>query len=615
LNPDATLAKLLAEGQLLAALSEAERLASSDPAIALRHHNLAVVKMLNDRWSGAIVSFEDCLRIDPHHKEARIHYPTALLEGGFEDRAVTELALALAASPESVQLHRTLGRALAKLGKNAQASDAFKEALRLDPTNLKTLDAAFTFFYEHGEESLAADCGARLAQLLPQQAAAAIRCANAHMRAGNLHAALLAYERAVDLDPADGTVHSVFLYAQIFDERRNGAELLAAHRSWAARHCPPIGSDRVFPNSKDPDRRLRVGVLSGELSGGSGSFFVPPLFRHHDRTSLELFAYSTNPTNQVAPYFDHWTEVATLSDDEVEAEILGDQVDILVDISGHLPHRRLTVFGRKPAPVQISIPRYPCTTGLDAIDYRLTDKWSDPIGRTESHYCEKLIHLPGGYLAYEPPVCAPAVNSLPALDNGWVTFGFLQSPSKLNAHVMDTIAAVVTSTKNSRLLIHYAIHDFDRPGRYARQHIAQALTDRGVEADRIIFRGPLPLKEHLEVVAQIDIALDSFPYSGQTTTCECLWMGVPVVTLGGDRHAGRVSTAILYRSHLDGWVAESSAQYVQIATQNASFLPQLATLRGNLRERFSRSPVMNGPQVAREIETAYRSAWLEWCRR
>ena len=615
MSSDATLAKLLAEGQLLAALAEAEQLASSDPTTALRHHNLAIINMLNKRWVEAIASFEECLRIDPHHKEARIHYPTALLEAGFEARAMTEARLALTASPESVQLHRTLGRALAKLGKTTEATDSFEQALRLDATNLKTLDTAFTFFYEHGEESLAADCGAKLAQLLPQQAAAAIRCANAHMRAGNLRDALLAYERAVDLDPSDASTHSVFLYAQIFDERRSGADLLASHRAWTARHCPLPGSARVYPNSKDPNRRLRIGVLSGELSGGSGSFFVPPLFRHQDHSNFELFAYSTNPAHQAAPCFDHWTEVATLTDDEIEAAILGDTIDILLDISGHLPHRRLTVFGRKPAPVQISFPRYPCTTGLDAIDYRLTDAWSDPVGLTESDYCEKLICIPSGYLAYEPPACAPAVNSLPALNNGSITFGFFQSPSKLNAQVLDTLATVLTRAKHGRLLIHYAVHDFDRPGRHARESIVRALADRGVEADRITFRGPLPREEHLKVVAQADIALDSFPYSGQTTTCECLWMGVPVVTLADERHSGRVSAAILRRTQLDDWVAESPVEYAEMAVQKASLLSQLAATRGNLRQRFFESPVMDGPQVAREIETAYRSAWLEWCRR
>jgi predicted O-linked N-acetylglucosamine transferase (SPINDLY family) len=350
------------------------------------------------------------------------------------------------------------------------------------------------------------------------------------------------------------------------------------------------------------------------LSGGSGSFFVPPLFRHRDQSKFELFAYSTNAAHQASPFFDHWTDVSTLTDDEIEAAILGDAIDILVDISGHLPHRRLAVFGRKPAPVQISFPRYPCTTGLDAIDYRLTDEWCDPPGHTESHYSEKLIRLPGGYLAYEAPGCAPAVDSLPALHNGWVTFGFFQTPSKLNVQFLDALAGVLTAAKNSRLLIHYAIHDFDRPGRQARERILQALTDRGVHAGRIIFRGPLALEQHLELVAQTDIALDSFPYSGQTTTCECLWMGVPVVTLAGKRHSGRVSAAILRRSRLDDWVAETAAEYVEIAVRKASVLSELSALRGHLRELFSDSPVMDGAKVAREVEAAYRFAWSEWCR-
>jgi predicted O-linked N-acetylglucosamine transferase (SPINDLY family) len=198
--------------------------------------------------------------------------------------------------------------------------------------------------------------------------------------------------------------------------------------------------------------------------------------------------------------------------------------------------------------------------------------------------------------------------------NGYVTFGLFQTPLKLNARVLDTVAAVLIRTTDSRLLIHYAIHDFDRPGRYARERIVQALSERGVDPARLSFRGTLSLSEHLELVSQVDIALDSFPYSGQTTTCECLWMGVPVVTLAGERFASRVSAAILRRAGFDDWVAESVPEYVDIAVRKASTLSELSALRGSMRAQFSGSPVMDGARVARELEDAYRFAWREWCR-
>jgi predicted O-linked N-acetylglucosamine transferase (SPINDLY family) len=570
------------------------------------------------RWTEAIAAFESCFALDPGHVEARIHYPTALLESGRAEQAATQARRSLESSRNSPQLHRTLGRALAKLGKPEEAVAAFRESLRLDPDNQKTLDAAFTFFFETGEESLAAECGARLPQVFPQQAAAWLYSAHAYMRAGELDSALAAYREALKLDPTSTDTHSVLLHAQLMDESETPDSLLAAHREWAARHCPAAGCNQEFPNAADPHRRLRVGILTGEFVAGSGNFFLPPLLRYHNHAEFELFAYSASLTpgesNPYRGFFDYWHDVANLNGSEIESAIRRDKIDILVDISGHLPNRRLAVFGGRPAPVQISYPRYPCTTGLDAIDYRLTDEWIDPIGKTEDHYCEKLIRLPGGYLAYEPPEAAPSISPLPALDNGYVTFGFFQTPLKLNRGVLDAVAAILVRCVDSRLLIHYGVHDFDRPGRHARERIVRAFAEYGVDPGRLSFRGMLPLPEHLGILAQVDIALDSFPYSGQTTTCECLWMGVPVVTLAGDRHAARVSASILHRTRLDDWVAEGVEEYVSLGVKHASATTPLAGLRRSLRDRFTASSVLDWSQVAHEVGQGYRMAWREWCK-
>jgi predicted O-linked N-acetylglucosamine transferase (SPINDLY family) len=599
-------------------IAEIQELALARPTEAVWRHNLGVLYMADGRWTEAIAAFEGCFALDPGHVEGRIHYPTALLEAGMIEQAAAEARRSLGLSRNSPQLHRTLGRALAKLGRQDEAITAFQESLRLDPDNPRTLDAAFTFFFESGEESRAAECGAKLPLIFPDQSAAWLRSAHACMLTGELETALAAYRETLRLDPASANTHSVLLYAQLMDERETSHSLLAAHRDWAARHCPPVDRNRPFPNSPDPDRHLRVGILSGEFSAGSGNFFLPPILRHRDHAEFELFAYSASPTpgesNPYRSFFDHWHEVARLTDDDIESAIRRDAIDILVDLSGHLPARRLAVFGRKPAPVQIAYPRYPCTTGLDAMDYRLTDEWTDPTGKSEGHYCEQLIRLPGGYLAYEPPEFAPPIAPLPALENGCITFGFFQTPLKLNPGVLDVVAAILVRCPNSRLLFHYGVHDFDRPGRHARERIVQALAERGVDSGRLAFCGMLALPQHLELLAQVDIALDSFPYSGQTTTCECLWMGVPVVTLAGHRHASRVSTSILRRAELDCWVAECPEGYVDLAVKQSSAIASLAELRRTLRARFAESPVLDAHRVAREVGQAYREAWRAWCK-
>jgi predicted O-linked N-acetylglucosamine transferase (SPINDLY family) len=249
------------------------------------------------------------------------------------------------------------------------------------------------------------------------------------------------------------------------------------------------------------------------------------------------------------------------------------------------------------------------------MDYRITDEWADPPGLTEEHYCEKLLRVPSGYLVYEPPSCAPPVAALPALENGYVTFGFFQTPLKLNSGVFDVLASTMTEAANSRLLFHYAIGDFDRPGRLARRRIEDEMAERGVDSNRLLFRGPLNFVEHLALVSETDIALDSFPFTGQTNTCECLWMGVPVVTLAGTRFSSRVSSTILHRAGLSDWIADTERGYVEIAGRNSSDLAGLSERRGTLRSRFAQSPVLNGARVTSEIEAAYRTAWRAWCGR
>ena len=350
-------------------------------------------------------------------------------------------------------------------------------------------------------------------------------------------------------------------------------------------------------------------------------FFVPPVLKYVDRDAFELHCYCTHPEPGKAleewqSLFDEWQDVFGWGCEDIEALIRADGFDIMLDVSGHFPHRRLDVLARKPAPVQLFWPHYPATTGLEAFEYRLSDAWADPVGVSERDYSERLLRLPGGYLAYAAPDFAPSISPLPAsLKKGEITFGFFQSPLKLNAGVLDVLAGTILAVAHSRLLFHYSVNDFDRPGRKAREWIVEELAQRGVTRERIEFKGPLDLLEHLRLVAETDIALDAFPYSGQTTTCECLWMGVPVVTLAGDRFASRVSASILHRAGLSDWVAETPEDYVAIAAEKARAVDRLAELRAGLRAQMAASPVCDGARVMREIEAAFRMAWQEWCAR
>ena len=611
-------------GLVLAKGGDAERAAAIlEKAVAIRpddlsgRHSLGVAYGLAGRWQEAAAAFRTCLAFDPTRVESRSSYASALLECGRLEEALAEVRHALREAPESAFLHRTMGRVFAAMGRPAEAALSLQQCLLLGPDNPNSLEIAGDFFGKSGEESLSAELFARLSELLPDSPAAWSRSAAAYMAMGVLEPAVGALRKALAIEPGNRRVHSALLYLSIMDPSQNGEDLLAAHREWQTVFTAPTRS-KPFANSAEPERRIRLGILSGEFSSGSIDFFLPPILRHHDRVNIELVAYSAGGNRDCGiqrykQLFHHWRDVSDLTDGEVEETIRGDRIDILLDVSGHLPQMRLGVFARRAAPIQIAYPRYPCTTGLAAMDYRITDHWADPAGLTESHYCEKLLRIPSGYLVYGPPDDAPAVAELPARANRYITFGFFQPPLKLNPGVFDALAATMLLVPESRILFHYTIGDFDRPARSARQRIEKAMDERGIDPARLAFRGPLPFRDHLALISQTDVALDAFPFSGQTNTCECLWMGVPVVTLAGARFSARVSAAILSRAGLGDWVAATDSEYAEIASRQSLNLPALLELRRTLRKRFAASPVLDGARVARELEAVYRQVWRVWC--
>jgi predicted O-linked N-acetylglucosamine transferase (SPINDLY family) len=500
-----------------------------------------------------------------------------------------------------------IGNALAQLGRKSDAAASFEESLRLDPNDPAALEAASRFYMDVNEDSRAAELATRLCQFLPESPGAWARHWATQMRIGNLEAALAAGRTLCTLCPDDSGPFSSLAHAKLMDARETPESLRNFHESW-----PHQTAQLSHDNNPDPDRPLKFGIVTGEVAGGSSRFFVPPILQHHAQPA---YCYNTHPEpDNASPewrnLFTVWHDVHGESAEAIDALIRRDGIDVLIDISGHLPHRRLDVYARKPAPVQVTWSRYPCTTGLQTFDFRFTDIHADPPGETQDHYTEPLAYLEGGYLAYAPPDFAPPIT--PRKD-GPITFGFFQSPLKMNPGVLDALAGVLQAVPESRLLLHYAIDDFDRPGRWARERLADALAERGVDNGRLIFRGTLDLPEHLALVAETDIALDAFPYSGQTTTCECLWMGVPVVTLTRDRFASRVTASILHRLGRPEWVAAEPEEYVAIAARLAEQPAKLAEIRATLREQMAGSPVCDGARVAREMEAVYQRAWRAWC--
>jgi predicted O-linked N-acetylglucosamine transferase (SPINDLY family) len=303
---------------------------------------------------------------------------------------------------------------------------------------------------------------------------------------------------------------------------------------------------------------------------------------------------------------DAWRNIAGLSSEQIAQQVRQDGIDILVDLTMHMQGGHVLVFARKPAPVQICWLAYPGTTGLTAIDYRLTDLHLDPPGLHDAFYSEQSIRLPDAFWCYDPPAEGPAVNALPAVGNGYVTFGSLNSFSKTHAAVLKLWARVLNAVEGSRLLLL-------APEGSARQSVLELLTPEGISAERIRFVARQPRHKYLEAYNQIDIGLDTFPANGHTTSLDSFWMGVPVVTLVGKTALGRGGLCQLQNLGLPELIAHTPEQFVEISARLASDFPRLSELRATMRQRIEKSPLMDAPRFARNVEAAYRGAWQRWC--
>jgi predicted O-linked N-acetylglucosamine transferase (SPINDLY family) len=427
-----------------------------------------------------------------------------------------------------------------------------------------------------------------------------------------LEESLASYRRALELKPDDSHVHSNLLYALSFchgwDEQAIGQE----HRRWNERHAAPLARF-IQPHTNDltPGRRLRIGYVSPYFRRHVQSFFTVPLLANHDHQNFEIscFADVATPdalTERLHSYADVWRDCRGLSDEEVADLIRRHQIDILVDLTMHMAQCRPVIFARKPAPVQVCWLAYPGTTGLATMDYRLTDPYLDPPGHDDSVYAEQSVRLPDSFWCYDPLATEPAVNPLPALSSGHVTFGSLNNFCKVNTAVLRLWARVLKVVDRSRFVMLV-------PEGFLRRRTLGILEQEGVSAGQVSFVDKQPLQQFRELYHQIDIGLDTFPANGHTTSLDAYWMGVPVVTLVGQTVVGRAGICQLTNIGLPDLIAQTPDDFVRIASDLAGDLPRLRQLREGLRDRLQRSALMDAPRFAHNVESAYRTMWQRWC--
>lgn len=609
-------------GHLTAALAALESLLTQNPDDPLYWSDLASLRFRDRQFEAAGVAFARALDLNPGSLAAHHGLAESLLRMQRPAAAIPHLEACLRQDTDNPVYASALGHALLAAEQAAAAEQLVDSALVRHPRTLSLLLLKASLASRATRHQEALSYVARAVVEAPESFEVQSSLALASWSAGDSAGAFAAQHVALALSPnpteEDRNLHASLLWLMLHDPavpaRTIRQTYEQASRFWAA--TEPVRTR--FPNSPHPDRPLRVGYLTGEFVMNPAFCFLACWLQFQDRTNFTSYFYMTRDlysehTGTYRQIADHWRNVRSLDDQQLAALIAHDEIDILVELSGHFTDHRLPVFARRAAPVQVAFPHFPATTGVEQIDYLFTDRWTTPPG-AEAEYTETVYRLPSGYIAFQLAEPPPAVTPLPALANGYVTFGLLQRPGKYHAQTWDAIAAILRRLPDSRLLCHYESAELDTPGSPSRDRVSAELISRGIEPGRLLFRGRRPLAEHLSVIAEVDIALDSFPYNGQTTTCDCFWMGVPVVNLQGATHPGRVGQALLERVGLGHLSAASLDGYVETALALAADLAALASLRAGLRPQAEEA-LGNGAQLAREIESAYRLFWRRWCAR
>jgi protein O-GlcNAc transferase len=598
-----------------------ESLASFDRAISLQpnyaeaFNNRGNALRGVNRFDDALASFEKAIALKADYAEAFCGRGLSLQELNRREEALASHERAIALKPDFAEAYNHRALALRELRRLDEAIASFDRAIALRPDYAAAYTNRGTALHEliRLDEALASFD--RAIALRPANAAAYNNRSATLRELMRLEEALASYERAVSLKPDFAEAHSNLLFSLNYDDKLTPDRLFEAHLEWNERYGRQLPNPAAYANERDVGRRLRIGYLSCDFRSHSVAHFVEPLLKNHDRQAVEVFCYAEvmRPdavTAHLRSFADHWRVTIGLSDDELAERIRTDAIDILVDLAGHAGHNRLPVFARKPAPVQVTWLGYPNTTGLEAMDYRLVDAVTDPPGESDAFASETLVRLEGGFLCYGGLKGAPAPAAPPCLKSGTITFGSFNNPTKMSSASLDAWASLLARLPTARLLL--------KGGPFtdaaARALCLTRLSERGVAPERVEM---LPWLDdataHQAAYNRVDIALDPFPYNGTTTTCEALWMGVPVVTLRGDRHAGRVGASLLGQIGLTELVANSVEEYVEIARTLARNGERLEEFRHSLRPRIAASSLCDGPAFARKIEAAFRRVWRDWC--
>lgn len=583
---------------------------AANPTHAGAAFNLGLALSAAGDAAGAAESFAAVARLEPANPDAHSRLGDALVRAGRTAEGVAALRRAVELRPDDHRNLYNLGLALAAGGETADAQELHERALQLKPDYAEAHNGLGLVLEATGRKDDAHSHYRRAVELKPELGDAWSNLGMNLAEQGRSEEAIACFRESLARQPLAPAIHSNLLLHLNYSSGINPEQVRDEHLAWAACFAGTTPDGPPVPAPHDPGRRLRVGYLSADFRGHTVAGFIETLLRHHDRDRVEVFAYASVPrpdetTERLKSLSDHWRPVGGLTDARAFDRIRGDDLDVLIDLGGHTAGNRLLLMAARPAPVQATLFGYPNTTGLKAVDYRISDPHSDPPGMTVHLYAESVLRLPETAWVYAPPADAPPVSPLPAASQREFTFGCLNNAAKISDACLEAWAAVLQAVPDSRLVL------LAGQSRAGADRLLDRFAGRGVLRERVEVAFRVSRQEYFATYGRFDLSLDPFPYNGGVTTGDSLWMGVPVLTVAGPSYVSRQGVMAMTTVGLPKFVASSAEDLVRLARDWANRRQELAEVRAGLRERVAKSSLADGPRYVRNLEEALRKVWRE----
>ena len=604
-------------GRLNDAVENFKKAVELDPAFTNAYIGLGKALQDDGEIDKAFGYIKKALQLSPNNAKALNNMGTILQYEGRLDEAIEFYQKALKITPEYYEAYYNLGGAFKEKNEIHAAISCFRQAIRINPAFIEAYNNLGKTLAENGRLGEAKDSFHRALEINPDDAYALTNLGWVLKEQGSLGGAEACCRKALAIKPDLFPAYSNLLGVMSYNSSYDAGTIFSEHVRFGRLFAEPLSSF-ITPHTNEPaaSRRLKVGYISPDFRQHSVAYFIEPVMSAHNRENFEVFCYTNSfvrdsVTKRIRGYADHWRDVTRTSDEKLAELIRNDAIDILVDLAGHTANNRLLLFARKPAPVLVSWIGYPATTGFSAMDYKIVDYYTDPSGVTDHYYTEELIRMPDSFLCYMPAADSPTVGTLPAMQTEFITFGSFNNFVKISPEVIGVWTKILRMVPDSRLILKSMSLSDEETVIYAKDLFKK----EGVPESRMeILSWETSTGAHLSLYNRIDIGLDTFPYNGTTTTCEALWMGVPVVTLAGKTHASRVGVSILSNLGLQDLIAKTKYEYAEIAVQLANDLQKLTTLRRNLRKTLLQSPICDARQFTADLEERYRKIWERWCK-